>query len=309
MRRLITVILFVFGAVVGGHILGYQASTVPESTAENSSTFETFATLPLTNTENIFETSDGSIYITGMDAHAVVKVTGDRRVEQFANVASSGWVFGIVGSDDGGFVLTASERPYFHRVGQDRIFDFSDMGAQVVLLDKAGNVTATIAAAKGAFFNGIAAAGNGIFLIADSANGIVQFDLRTKQLHPWLADEAFAPTDPVRVGANGIKVHDGWVYVSSRGAIYRVQIGADGGPKGALRVFAQGVQVDDFDVAKDGTLYLSSLTAVSPRGEVREFRKNVPTGPAVAVSREGRWLYWPTRGLEGQQKLLRTAIQ
>jgi hypothetical protein len=242
-----------------------------------------------------------------MDARAVVKVTPDRRVEKFVTVPSSAYVFGIVGMDNG-FVLTASERPYFRFVGQDRQFDFSDIGAQVVLVDKAGTVTATIPGPKGAFFNGIAAVGKGMYLIADSANGIVQVDIGKKQIQPWLRDQNFAPTTPVRVGVNGIKVHGGWVYVSARGAIYRVQIGADGRPKGELSLFVQGVQADDFDIANDGTLYLSSLTTVSARGGIKEVRENWPTGPAVAVSRDGRWLYWPTRGLEGQQKLLRAAI-
>lgn len=298
-------------AVVVWSAVGNTTSPAAQTTPESSSAFETVATLPLADTENIFETADGSFYITGMDARSLVRVTPDRRVETFVTLPSVAFVFGVVGMDDS-FALTVSERPYFRGirvVGQPRQLDFSDIGAQVVLVDKAGHVTATIPGPKGAFFNGIAAAGRGMYLIADSANGIVQVDTGKKQIQPWFAHEAFAPTDPPRVGVNGIKVHDGWVYVSARGAIYRVPIGADGRPNGGLSLFAHGARADDFDIAKDGTLYLSSLTTVSPRGEIKQFRQNVPTGPAVAVSRDGRWLYWPTRGLEGQQKLLRAAIR
>jgi hypothetical protein len=120
-------------------------------------------------------------------------------------------------------------------------------------------------------------------------------------------------TGMVPIGANGIKVREGWVYVTvtGRNAIYRVQLGANGGPTGALTKFAEAFRPDDFHVGRDGTLYASSgmiMYEVSASGEVSKLLENVPGGAATLVSRDGKWLYWPTRGGTAPQRLLRTAI-
>ena len=299
------------------------AATVPVYTvgpalqgaaSQVSSEFETVVTLPspAPDTENLFEAPDGSIYITGMDAKVVWKVTPDRRVDTFASVPSVAYVVGVASTGDG-FALTTFGRPFRRpgAPGQPPQVDFSDIDTRVILLDKAGQLTATIPGQKGQAFNGITAAGTraGLYLVADSNAGTIwQVDAAKKSIEPWLKDDVLAPTETVRVGANGIKVHNGWVYVSSRGTMYRAEMGPNGRPQGTLSVFAQGIRTDDFDIAKDGTIYLSSMTKISPRGEMSPFREKVPTGPAVMVSRDGRWLYWPTRGGEGPQRLLRTAI-
>ena len=283
------------------------------SSSEGAAPFETVATLPAADTENLTETADGSIYVTTMDAKTVYKVTPDRRVEKFATLPSVAYVIGIANEGDG-FVLTTCER-MFRRpgaAGQPPQIDFSDAGTQVLLLDKTGKITATIPGPKGSFFNGITPAGTrrGVYLIADS-NGdtIWQVDARTRRLEPWLKDPLLAPNESVRIGANGIKAQNGSVYINARGTMYRVQIGSDGKPKGGLTVVAQGIRTDDFAVANDGTIYLTSMTKISPAGQVSPFLERVPTGPAMIVSRDQKWLYWSTRGSDPQQRLLRIAIR
>src|SRR5260221_396589 len=82
-----------------------------------------------------------------------------------------------------------------------------------------------------------------------------------------------SPSSTVPAGANGIKFHGGWVYVSvtGRNAIYRIQVAPNGRPKGALQKFAEGFRPDDFDITHNGTIYASSGTTlykVAPDGTV-----------------------------------------
>lgn len=257
-------------------------------------------------TENICQAADGSIYVTGMDDRIVWKISPNATApEKFATLTSHAVVLGVAPTEDG-VVVTATERP-FRRPGQAGN-DFSDVGPQVIVLDKTGKVTATIPGQKGQFFNGITPAGNGRYLIADTnAATVWQINLAKKQLEVWFKSDTIA-------GANGIKVHNGWVYFSdgSRGpkGIQRIQM-ENGQPKGMPISVGKDARADDFDVAKDGTIYFPSgttITKVSPSGEVSRLRENIQGGPAALVSRDGKWLYWPTRGGEGPQKLLRTAI-
>jgi len=223
---------------------------------------------------------------------------------------------------NGGFVLTAFQKSFRRPPPPPGSQpqggggpDFSDVGPVILVLDKTGNLTATIPGEKGQAFNGIATAGKGWYLAADSnASSLWRVDPAKKTIELWLKDDLMAPTGTPAIGANGIKVHDGWVYVSvtARGSIYRVQIGPDGKPKGALTLFAQGLRPDDFDITKDGTIYSptgNSINKVSPSGEVSVFLAGVPGGPAALVDKSGKWLYWPTRGGKDPQRLLKAPIE
>ena len=314
------------GILSGAGRLEGQSKSAPARTVE------TVATLPWAGTtESLCETPDGSIYITGMDDKVIWKVSPGGRLEKFADFPALGAVIGVAASRDG-LVITAVTRP-LRRPGPSRgqpptaggtagappsepPRDLSDLGAQVMVLDKSGAATAIIPGQKG-LLNGIAPAGRGLYVIADStASTIWQLDPARKRLEPWLKDDALAPAGTFPIGANGIKVHNGWVYVSvsGRDAIYRMQIGTDGRAKGALRMFAHapGLFPDDFDIAKDGAIYLSTgmtMYKIAPSGEVSKFLENVPNGAAALVSRDGKWLYWSTRGGTAPQRLLRVALR
>lgn len=307
---LATAVAIVLGlpAIVTGH-----AQRAPQG----DNTVETVVTLPSSGpTENLCQTADGSIYITGLDDKVLYKVSTDRRVEKFASFPAHAAIVGVAASNNE-LVLTVFTKPYRRPAGAGGAPatgqaggappagggpDFSDVGPEVLVLDKAGKVTATIPGQKGQAFNGITAAGNGSYLIADTgASMLWRFDPAGKQLEPWLRDVP---------GANGIKVHDGWVYVSTRAGIQRVQMDSNGRP-GPLSMFAQGTRADDFAIAKDGTLYIPSVMSmlkVSPKGEVSKFLDMVPNGASALVSNDGKWLYWATRGGNEPQRLLRVAI-
>jgi sugar lactone lactonase YvrE len=156
-----------------------------------------------------------------------------------------------------GFIVTAHAIP------------FNDAPAflssnQVLMLDAAGVVIRTIPAPDARFLNGLVEIGPDKVLIADSAAGVIwALTPSSGSLAPWLRDpllEADPAATEFRPAANGLKLRDGQLYVSnsSRGAIYRVALSADGAPSGALTTFATPGPVDDFAFAADGAIYAAT---------------------------------------------------
>lgn len=293
----------------------FSQSSAAQSGPEEPVPYETVATLDARNTENIFQAQDGTTYVTAHEGLKIFRITPDRRVDVFVTMPTD--VLGIVGIRDG-FVLTTSARPFAKRDAAGHVqFDFSDTGPGVAFLDKKGAITATLSGVKGSFFNGIAAAkvsgGRELILIADSNGGTLwRVDAAKKKIEPWLKDPALAPTKESPVGADGIKIHNGWVYVNSRNDLYRVRVGSDGQPHGMLTLVAPGVGNNDFDLTRDGTLYIivmSSLKKISPSGEVSTVYEKVPPGPDAFISRDGKSVYWSTRGGDGPQRLLRAPVR
>jgi len=110
-----------------------------------------------------------------------------------------------------------------------------------------------------------------------------------------------------------VRSHDGWVYFASpaKMGIYRIQIGSDGGPQGTPVTVEEGVRPDDFDVAADGSVYFPSgpvLYKVAATGEVTKHADPIQGGPSAVVSANQQWVYWPTRGGDNPQRLMRVAI-
>jgi sugar lactone lactonase YvrE len=292
--------------LLAGGMIGSTQGIVGQAQSEPGSRIETVATIGSSGpTENICQRPDGSIYVTGIDDHVVWKVSPHATTAQkFATVPAVALVIGVAPTKDG-VVVTAAERT-FRRPGQTPPADFSDVGPQVIMLDKNGSVKARIPGPKGTFFNGITPAGPGKYLIADTAAATVwQFDSAKKQIEVWFKDDMIA-------GANGIKVHDGWLYLSTRGGrLQRIQID-NGRSKGMPIMFAKDANADDFAITKSGTVYFprgTTLFNVSPTGEVSHFLEGIPDGPSALLSPDEKWVYWPTRGGDAPQKLLRTAIR
>ena len=130
---------------------------------------------------------------------------------------------------------------------------------QVLVLTRAGAVKARIAAPGALFLNGMVEVAPDRILVADSIAGkIWGFDPASGQIESWLADPLLAadPATPSqRPGANGLKLRDGWLYVSNsaRGAIYRIRL-SGGKPAGSLELFATTGPVDDFTFLADGAI-------------------------------------------------------
>jgi hypothetical protein len=281
-----------------------HAQRHPNPTVWNSK-IEIVATLPAPrNTENIGQGDDGSFYVTSIDDVILWKISPNGMVQKFFSDPSLAAFVGVA-TDKDDIVLGVFQRSYL-RPGEGYHLDMSNVGSQVLILDKNGNRKSTIDGQEGQFFNGIARAGHGVFLITDE-NGmaVLRLDMAEKKIRPWIKDALLDHP-------NGIKVHNGWVYIGCRDKIYRVQMDSHLQPEGGPVLFAQGPETDDFAIAPDGTMYISSDTdmwKVSPTGEVSKFLDNAPNGPSAWVTKDGKWLYWPTRLGSGERKLVRVALK
>lgn len=128
-----------------------------------------------------------------------------------------------------------------------------------VVLTPNGRLIRTIPAPEALFLNGLIEVAPGTILAADSLAGrIWKLDLAGAAITEWLADPLLE-TDPAAIGqspgANGLKIRDGWLYVSnsSRQTLYRVALdGAE--PAGPLEPFAATGPIDDFAFLPDGTI-------------------------------------------------------
>ena len=270
-----------------------------------NSKIETVATLPAPrNTENIGQGNDGSFYVTSLDDRILWKITPGGMVENFFSDPSLSAFVGVA-TDKDDIVLGVFQRPYL-RPGEGYHIDMSNVGSQILILDKNGKRKATLDGQTGQFFNGIARAGEGVFLITDeNGTAVLRLDTTDKKITPWIKDALLDHP-------NGIKVHNGWVYIGCRDKIYRVQMDSHLLPKGGPVLFAQGPEVDDFAIAPDGTMYIPSETdmwKVSPTGEVSKFLDNAPNGPSAWVTKDGKWLYWPTRLGADRRQLVRVALK
>ena len=281
-----------------------------QNAAPANNKVETVAMLPSSaNTENIAQGADGSFYVTGLPDRVLYKITPNGRVENIYTAPSLSAFVGVATNKDE-IVLGVFQRPYLRpnsgQAGGPPQLDMSNVGSQILILDSKGKLKATINGQDGQFFNGIAYAGNGSYLITDTAGTtILRLDPAAKKIEPWVKDDLLARQ-------NGIKVHRGWVYVACTDKLYRIQMDSNGKPKGGPMLFAQGVRTDDFSIAPDGSLYTSSgmtMFKVSPTGEVTKFLDNVPNGASTWVTKDGKWLYWPTRGGDAPQRLLRVALK
>lgn len=150
---------------------------------------------------------------------------------------------------------------------------------EVLVLDRDGRVLSRVAAPDALFLNGLVELSPDVVLVADSLAGrIWRFDPSSGALDTWLADpllEVAPDAQNQRPAANGLKVQDGWLYVSnsSRGAITRVRL--DGtSPTGDLEAFAETGPVDDFTFLPDGSIAAAThgdkLIRVDPDGAVTD---------------------------------------
>lgn len=175
----------------------------------------------------------------------------------------------------------------------------------LLLLDQAGQVTHRIGLPQARFVNGMAAQGRHV-LIADSAAGTIwRFDPADNAVVPWLRHEALTP-DPARPntpGVNGLKLRGDLLYFSnsSRGALYRQRLAADGAPRGEPELFARTGQVDDFDFASDGTIHAAShgpaLLRVGVDGQVATTLAHGCDGCTAVAAVDGGLLVLTTGGL------------
>ncbi|XVJ68394.1 MAG: gluconolactonase [Rhizobacter sp.] len=204
-----------------------------------------------------------------------------------------GKVTGIAPAVRGGFLLTG----------------FDPSGLTVVHhVDKRGTVLSTTAIRDAVFLNGIERIGPDRYLIADSYKGVLwKYDAVARQATVWLDSPLLQRSDernPVPA-ANGVRLHGREVLVSNTAKmlLLRVPLRSDGGA-GELSVWKEKLNIDDFAVARDGTVWgathiYNSLVRIDPQGGVAvvaEESQGFAGSTSAALSGDGKTLFVTTNG-------------
>jgi sugar lactone lactonase YvrE len=239
-----------------------NAATAPLSGAREVAHFDVTA---LQQPENITLEPGGAADLTFNRARQVARVGRNGSVSILATLPApatgTAAVSGIVRGEDGSLYVN------YNAGSQSGIWRIAPRGGTPVPL---------VALPEVKFLNGLALdRGANTLYATDSAAGTVwKVSLRTRTASLWAQGAQLVPTNGSGFGANGIKVHDGAVWVSNtaQGTLLRIPIGRHG-TAGAVATVAQGLtSIDDFAFTGDGDTvlaaqnFLSQASIVHPNG-------------------------------------------
>ena len=132
------------------------------------------------------------------------------------------------------------------------------------------------------FMNGCAQHPDGRTLLAcESVTGrILAIDQKEKRWGVWLQDDRLRPRAAKMPGANGIKLHDGrvWISVTDHDLVVRSKVAADGAA-GPLEVAAERLHADDFAFGESGALYIATHAAQTVMRLHPDGRRETIAGP------------------------------
>jgi sugar lactone lactonase YvrE len=147
--------------------------------------------------------------------------------------------------------------------------------AYVYRVERDGAVCQWCELSDAVFINGCTMHPNGrTLLVCESASGrILAIDLhKPGRCDVWLQGDRLKAIAPGYPGANGIKIREGWVWisVSGRGLMVRVPIKPDGSA-GEIEIAATRLLADDFAFGMSGAVYVTThpehtLVRLEPSG-------------------------------------------
>jgi len=139
--------------------------------------------------------------------------------------------------------------------------------------------------------NGLTWDGHRLLAVDSGLGHLVAIDPVARTSSVWLAHELLTKLNPETPlpGANGIAVHQGWVYLtnSERAQLLRCPV-ASPSPSGELEVVAERLAGDDLDIDAQGRIYLAthvhhSVLRLDPDGQ-RTDVAGIDQGVAGATS-------------------------
>ncbi|KAJ5616807.1 hypothetical protein N7537_001921 [Penicillium hordei] len=166
---------------------------------------------------------------------------------------------------------------------------------------------------EGQFLDGITKFSDDLLLVSDAAKGTIwRLNITTGESSVALSHASMLPAagQAVKVGVNGLKVLNNFVYYTSTSQEVYARIPVDGNATavGPVEIITSGFTFDEFILTADGTAYLSTnpqneLIKVLPSGRVHLFAGNqfmltVGGSTAVAINREHSILYVATSGAQ-----------
>lgn len=250
--------------------------------------------------ENLEAQDDGSVLFTSYFAKQILRWT-PQGTTTFATLDVHPVGLVTNGSE---LIVSAHAKPF--TAGPD----FTKT-MQIVAVDAKGGVRISTPMPEALFFNGVMRLSDGVCLIADSLTGVIwAYDVKANTFSIWLADTALkpvpGPSGDFALGANGIKLSAGFLYVSnsSTTTLHRVRVD-EGHPVGALETVVKLHGIDDFAVADDGRIFIAThRNDVVMRGHDGQLTvlidRNAEGATAVAFGRgasAGRLFVTTTGGL------------
>jgi len=224
--------------------------------------------------ENLVITPNDDLLVTNLEAGLVEKINPDGTKTEYAR--TKGRLAGIAAYGQNEFLLTG-----WDEANQPTVF----------LLDK-NHAISKVMAIKGAMFlNGITPLTATQFLIADAFKGCIWLlDMTSKTTSVWLRDPLLGLSDPKQQtpAVNGLKIHQGVLYASNTQRQLLLRIPIRQGKAGTPRVFVDKVNLDDFAIDKQGTLYgcthfYNSVIRITPAGKITVIAEQ-PQGAAGCTS-------------------------
>jgi hypothetical protein len=230
-----------------------HAATAPLRDAREVAHFDVTA---LQQPENMTLEPNGDAIVTFSGASQVARVTRAGSVTILATLPApatgTGRVAGIVRADDGSLFVN------YNAPGLTGVWRIGPHGGTPVQFVALPDVKAPNGLALDRFADNL--------YVADSTVGAIwRVSLRTRTAALWSADPALVPTGGIAFGSNGIKVHNGSVWVSNTGAgtLLRIPITRHG-TAGAVTTVAQGLTfIDDFTFTGFGDTVLAAGNGVN----------------------------------------------
>jgi hypothetical protein len=197
--------------------------------------------------ENITLEPDGSADLTFNQAGQVARVTRDGGITILAQLP--GGVSGIVRTGDGTLYVNVNA------------------GAQTGVYRLSHGSAALFAPLPAGFVNGLALSGRTLYATDSSAGQVWRIPLSTGKAAVWAQGGPLAKVSGF--GSNGIKAHDGAVWVSNTdtGMLLRIPVRHDGSA-GPIQTRATGLAgIDDFTF--DGPVVLAAINSASQLAVIR----------------------------------------
>lgn len=254
------------GVVVALSALWFAAAPAAAQDAPRASVIASYPTPSFL--ENLSVGSDGQVLFTSYLDRSVLRWSGAGAPDRLTQLDTHPVAI-LSRRDD--IVLTAHGKPFTEGPAFTATNEF-------LVLGRDGGVRRRTPAPDALFLNGLVELSPMRLLAADAAAGrIWSYDPATGSIAAWLADPLLTvdPAQAQRPGANGLKLREGFLYISnsSRGALFRLPV-ADGKPAGALETVATPGPIDDFAFLSDGSIAAAThgakLIRIMPGGAVSE---------------------------------------
>jgi sugar lactone lactonase YvrE len=251
-RALLSAVALAGFAVVGVGI-PVHAATAPLRDAREVAHFDVTA---LQQPENMTLEPNGDAVVTFSGAGQVARVGRDGSVSILATLpkpaTGAGRVAGIVRADDGSLFVN------YNAPGLTGVWRIGPHGGTPVQFVALPDVKAPNGLALDRFADNL--------YVADSTVGAVwRVSLRTHTASLWSQAPELVPPAGIAFGSNGIKVHNGSVWVSNTGAgtLLRIPITRHG-TAGTVTTVAQGLTfIDDFTFTGFGDTVLAAGNGVN----------------------------------------------